>query len=93
MSVRVASLLEIKNVLLVGMNLRLVEEADPLHLGVVLDIILYSIIQRLMSMMMMTSQTPHSCKLTFFSSPDPFFNLQTNFNTRYLHIHYCMHRD
>jgi hypothetical protein len=38
--VRGASLLEIENVLLVGMNLRLVEEANPLHLGIVLDIVL-----------------------------------------------------
>lgn len=68
MGVRVASLLEIKNVLLVGMNLRLVEEADPLNLGIVLDIVLYTI-QRLTSMMMMIHQTSHSGKVTFFHPP------------------------
>lgn len=69
MGVRVASLLEIKNVLLVGMNLRLVEEADPLHLGIVLDIVLYTIIQRLTSIMMMTSQLHISANSLFFYPP------------------------
>lgn len=66
MGVRVTSLLEIKNVLLVGMNLRLVEEADPLHLGIVLYIVLYTIIQRLTSIMMMTSQLHISANSLFF---------------------------
>lgn len=68
MGVRVASLLEIKNILLVGMNLRLVEEADPLYLGVVLDIVLrqYKVDVNNDDD---TTSTPHFCKLTFFHIP------------------------